>query len=329
MKRFIKLMMLLVVTLTVAGYGSNTFAQKNAPQFVMRISHSTAPDSHYHKGLMFFARKFEQKSGGQVKVEIFHSAQLGSERDAIEGVSMGTIECTLTSTGPLANFSKKFMAFDLPFIIQERNKAFPVMDGKIGKTILETLSPKGMVGLGFWENGFRMITNSKVAVNSPKDLAGLKIRLMENPVHMETFRVLGAQPVPMPFGELFTALQQKTVDGQENPLVIIETSKFYEVQNHLALTGHFYSPSVFIVSKSFYNKLTPKLQKALIDSEKAARKFERNYCIQQEKILVNQLRKRGMLITTPNKKAFRDATRSVYDKFKADIGEDVINALLK
>ncbi len=330
MKKFMGVLLIVLFTYSLVEFGSNTaLAKGDSKVMVMRIAHTLAPDSHYQKGLLKFAEIFEKKSGGQVKVEIFHDSQLGSERDAIEGVSMGTIECTLSSTGPLANFSKKFMAFDLPFIIQDRGKAFKVMDGKIGKSILDSVADKGLIGLGFWENGFRMITNSKQPINTLKDIAGLKIRLMENPVHMETFRVMGAQPVPMPFGELFTAMQQKTVDGQENPLVIIYTSKFYEVQKYLALTGHFYSPAVFLVSKSFYNKLSPKLQKDLVASEKEARTWERNYCVDLEKDLVSKLKANGMIVTIPDKKLLQGATKSVYDKFRADIGGDIIDALLK
>lgn len=330
MKKFMAVLLLALFTVSFVEFGGNTTLAKDVSKvMIMRIAHTLAPDSHYQKGLLKFAEIFEKKSGGQVKVEIFHDSQLGSERDAVEGVSMGTIECTLSSTGPLANFSKKFMAFDLPFIIQDRDKAFKVMDGKVGKSILDSVADKGLIGLGFWENGFRMITNSKQPINTPKDIAGLKIRLMENPVHMETFRVLGAQPVPMPFGELFTAMQQKTVDGQENPLVIIYTSKFYEVQKYLALTGHFYSPSVFLVSKSFYNKLSPKLQKDLVASEKEARTWERKYCVELEKDLVSKLKANGMVVTTPNKKLLQQATKSVYDKFRTDIGGDIIDALLK
>ncbi|QNB47921.1 DctP family TRAP transporter solute-binding subunit [Thermanaerosceptrum fracticalcis] len=335
MKKFLSFLLIAMLVLTLAGCGQKAPAPAaNAPKEepkaqTIRIAHTLAPESHYHKGLEKFASILEQKSGGKLKAQIFHSAQLGSERDAIEGVSMGTLEATLVSTAPLANFSKKFMVFDLPFIIQDRAVAFAAMDGEMGKGMLASLEAKGIKGLGFWENGFRMLTNSKKAINTPADIAGLKIRLMENPVHVETFKVLGAQPVPMPFGELFTSLQQKTVDGQENPLVIIYTSKFYEVQKHLALTGHFYAPAAFLVSKSFYDKLSPELQKALSEAEQEARKWEREYCINLEKDLVAKLKEKGMEVTTPDKKALQEATKSVYEKFKAEIGEDVINALLK
>ncbi|MCY6484132.1 TRAP transporter substrate-binding protein [Clostridium aestuarii] len=334
MKKVFSYIMVLALMVSLIGCGSeksSTNSEDNKKQEVktMRIAHTLAPDSHYNKGLIKFGELLEEKSGGQLKVELFHSAQLGSERDAIEGISLGTLEATLTSTAPLANFSKKFMVFDLPFIIQDREKAFAAMDGEMGKNMLGSLDSKGIKGLGFWENGFRMLTNSKRRINTPKDIAGLKIRLMENPVHVETFKVLGAQPVPMPFGELFTAMQQKTVDGQENPLVIIDTSKFNEVQENLALTGHFYSPAAFLISKSFFDGLSPELQKVVSEAEVEARKWQRNYCQELEKELVTKLEEKGMKITKPDKKALQEATKSVYDKFKDEIGEDVINALVK
>lgn len=329
-KKILSVLLIAMLILAVAGCSANDEAAQEGPKEVtMRIAHTLAPDSHYNKGLEKYKELVESKSNGAIKVELFHSAQLGSERDAIEGISMGTIEATLVSTAPLANFSKKFMVFDLPFIIQDRSTAFAAMDGEMGKNMMASLDDKGIKGLGFWENGFRMLTNSKRAIESPKDIAGLKIRLMENPVHVETFKVLGAQPVPMPFGELFTALQQKTVDGQENPLVIIDTSKFYEVQDYLALTGHFYSPAAFLVSKSFYEELSSDMQKVVMEAEKEARDWQRQYCIDLEKDLVSKLKEKGMTITEPDKKALQEATKPVYEKFKAEIGEDVINALLQ
>lgn len=347
MKKIVSLFMIVLMIVVFVGCGNkgnesktennettkneetNQKDKSNEKATIIRIAYTLSPESHYHKGLEKFAELVEEKSNDQIDVQLFHSAQLGSERDAIEGVSMGTLEATLSSTGPLANFSKKFMLFDLPFIIQDRATAFEALDGQLGSDMLSSLDSKGIKGLGFWENGFRMLTNSNRPINTPEDVKGLKIRLMENPVHMETFKALGAQPVPMPFGELFTALQQKTVDGQENPLVIIDTSKFYEVQDNLAITGHFYSPAVFMINNDFFNGLTPELQDAITNAESEARTWQRDYCINLEEELVETLKSKGMEITYPDKKAFQEATQSVYDKFKDEIGEDLINQLLK
>ncbi len=294
---------------------------------VLRVGHTLTEDSHYGVGLAKLAELVKAKSGGSLDVQVFGNSKLGNERDLIEGISLGTIEMCLSSTGPIPNFSKSFMVFDLPFIVQDRGKFFPILDGETGQKMLDSLTVKGIKGLVFFENGFRHITNSKRAINTPKDLAGLKIRTMENPVHLETFRTLGANPSPMPFGELFTALQQKTMDGQENPLLIIKTSKFYEVQKHLALTGHFYSPAVLMVNEKLFKGFTPDQQKALLDGAKEARDFERNFIIESEKKIVDELKKAGMEVTTPDKAVFQKATEAVYKKFEAEIGKELIDKI--
>jgi TRAP-type C4-dicarboxylate transport system substrate-binding protein len=166
-------------------------------------------------------------------------------------------------------------------------------------------------------------------VVNPEDAKGLKIRLMENPVHLATFRALGAYPTPMPFGELFTALQQKTVDGQENPLVIIETSKFYEVQNQLALSGHFYSPAILLINKAVWEeKLTDAQRKIFMEAAAEARDWERNYSREMDMKLAATLKSRGMNVTEPDKKVWKEAVASVYKEFEGTIGKDAIQSLI-
>ena len=315
-------MTLVIACVFVAGLAIGAPAKK-----IIRLNHTLAPDSHYQMGLEKFAELVKAKTNGAIEVQIFHSSQLGSERDAIEGVTLGTLEATLVSTAPLANFSKKFLVFDLPFIVKDRATAYKALDGELGNQMAASLEPKGIKTLAFWENGFRMLTNSRRPIEKPADVAGLKIRLMENPVHMATFKTLGAAPVPMPFGELFTALQQKTVDGQENPLVIIKTSKFYEVQKHLALTGHFYSPAALLIGQKFFRGLTADQQKAIQDAAYEARDWERKYCQDLEDSLVSELKASGMQVTRPDLDAFEKACEPVYNQFEAEIGLDTIKAL--
>src|SRR5699024_5676593 len=183
-------------------------------------------DHPYTKGLEEFSRLVSEKSDGQVTVDHFHSSQLGDERDMIEGLQLGTLEMALVSTAPLSSFTKDFLVFDLPFIFEDSQAARNVLDGEIGEELFEKLDDQFIIGLAYWENGFRSVSNSRGPVEKPEDMKGLKIRTMENPVHMASFRAMGASPTPMAFGELFTALQQKTIDGQENPLPIVDTSKF-------------------------------------------------------------------------------------------------------
>ena len=320
-----KWLSLFVLCLLLLAAGSAFAADK----IVVRVAHTIAPDSHYNKGLEHLGQLLSEASKGQIELQIFHSAQLGSERDAIEGVSMGTLEMTLISSAPLANFTNAFLVFDLPFIIQDRQKAYVWMDGPEGKKILDSVLSKGMVALGIWENGFRMLTNSKKPVAVPEDLNGLKIRLMENPIHVGTFKTLGAYPVPMPFGELFTALQQGTVDGQENPLIIISTSKFAEVQKYLSLTGHFYAPAILLINKDFWEKkLTDEQRKIFTEAEMKARTWERNYSMESEKKLVDSLKAQGMEVTMPDKAKFFEAVQPVYKEFEEKVGKEVIQKLI-
>ncbi len=322
MKKFLLVFALFLVVLSAA-------AAPAADKITVRVAHTIAPDSHYQKGLEHLGKLLDEASNGRISLEIFHSSQLGSERDAIEGVSMGTLEMTLVSSAPLANFTNAFLVFDLPFIIQDRQKAYEWMDGPEGKKILDSVLSKGMVGLGIWENGFRMLTNSKKAVAKPEDLKGLKIRLMENPIHVGTFKTLGAYPVPMPFGALFTALQQGTVDGQENPLIIISTSKFAEVQKYLSLTGHFYAPAILLVSKDFWdNTLDDELRAIFTEAELKARAWERDFCIESEKQLADSLKNQGMEVTVPDKAAFFEAVQPVYKDFEEKVGKEVIQKLI-
>lgn len=320
-----KWLSLFIVCLLLLAAGSAFAADK----IVVRVAHTIAPDSHYNKGLEHLGQLLNEATKGEIELQIFHSSQLGSERDAIEGVSMGTLEMTLISSAPLANFTNAFLVFDLPFIIQDRQKAYVWMDGPEGQKILDSVLSKGMVALGIWENGFRMLTNSKRPVAVPEDLNGLKIRLMENPIHVGTFKTLGAYPVPMPFGELFTALQQGTVDGQENPLIIISTSKFAEVQKYLSLTGHFYAPAILLINKDFWEKkLTDEQRKIFTEAELKARAWERNYSIENEQKLVDSLKEQGMEVTMPDKAKFFEAVQPVYKEFEDKVGKEAIQKLI-
>lgn len=323
---FKKYVVILLVVLIIMGLSMFSFA---SDKLVIRVAHTIAPDSHYNQGLLYLGNLLKERTNGEIELQVYHSAQLGSERDAVEGVSMGTLEMTLVSSAPLANFTDKFMIFNLPFIVRDREKAYAWMDGPEGKKILDSMLSKNIVGLGIWENGFRNLTNSKYPVAKPEDIKGLKIRLMENPIHVSTFKTVGAYPVPMPFGELFTALQQKTVDGQENPLIIIYTSKFYEVQKYVTLTGHFYAPAVLLINKNFWeNTLTEEQRKIFKECESEAKNWERQFSIKSEKELADSLKKEGMEVIIPDKALWVKATEPVYKQFEDKIGKDVIESFV-
>jgi tripartite ATP-independent transporter DctP family solute receptor len=297
-------------------------------QISIRVGHVLAPTHPYQLGLEKFAELVSQKTNGKVKVEVFHSSQLGNERDMVEGLQLGTLEMTLVSTAPLSSFTKKFLVFDLPFIFKDTASARAVVDGPIGTQLIDSLKDQGIIGLTYFENGFRHVTNNKKPIEKPEDLKGMKIRTMENPVHMATFKVMGADPTPMAFGELFTALQQGTIDGQENPLPIIETSKFYEVQKYLSLTGHFYAPAPLLISKSFYESLSPDVQNAIKEAAVEARDYERKLLDDMNAKLEDELQKKGMKINKPDKEAFVNAVQPVYKQFEGDITPELIKQVI-
>ncbi|MFZ5945447.1 MAG: TRAP transporter substrate-binding protein [Bacillota bacterium] len=299
--------------------------EKKAETKVLKIGHTLVADHPYQKGLEKFGEIVKEKTNGKFSVEIFPSAQLGSEREAIEGVQMGTIDLTLVSTAPLAGFSDAFLVTDLPFIFTSREHAYKVLDGEIGKAMFDGLKGTGLVGLAYFENGFRNVTNSKLPVVKPEDMKGIKIRTMENQIHMDSFRTIGADPTPMAFGELFTALQQKTVDAQENPLPIIYTSKFFEVQNHLALTGHFYAPAPLLISDSLWNSLSADEKKIFQDAANEARDYERKIILDMDNSLLSELKANGMQVTEPDKAEWQKAMAPVYEKWQDKIGKDLID----
>ncbi|MDK2824492.1 MAG: TRAP-type transport system periplasmic protein [Clostridia bacterium] len=298
--------------------------ESKVEKIVLKAASTPPADHPYNLGLIEFGKLLTERTNGKFVVETFPAAQLGSEREAIEGVQMGTIDITVVSTAPLAGFSDAFLVTDLPFIFKSKEHAYKVLDGEIGQSIMKKLEGTGIVGLAFWENGFRNITNSKRPIVNPEDMEGIKIRTMENQIHMDSFRQIGADPTPMAFGELFTALQQKTVDAQENPLPIIATSKFYEVQDHLAMTGHFYAPAPLLVSQALWDKLTDEEKQIFQKAADDARDAERKMIADMDAKLLDELKAKGMQVTEPDKSKWQEAMAPVYEKWQDKIGKDLI-----
>ena len=316
MRRLIALAFAAVLALTMAVQAGQE----------IRIGFTTDPNSPYWQGSSEFKRLLEENTGGNVTVSIFPSAQLGSERDLIEGVALGTLEMCVCSTGALSNFSGDFMVLDLPYLGTSREELFPVMDGPAGKAILATLEPKGIKALNFWENGFRNVMNNAKPIVHPEDLKGLKIRLMENPIHQATFRAYGAMPVPMAWGEVLIALQQGTIDGNENALINILNDKIYEVQKHVSLTNHFFSPAVLMINVDYFNMQTPEIQEAILKSAEGAKVFQRKYCVDKEGELIGELKKLGMTVTEVDRTEWQKASAPVYEEFRSKIKPEYLEA---
>ena len=306
------------VALSAALAAGLTAGSPAVAQTTLKINIALAQNSHYGVAIDTFAREVEKRTSGRYKVQTFYSAALGAERESVEGVQLGTLDLTLTSTGPLPNFVPEVAILDIPFLFRDYAHARAVLDGPIGQELLAKFPPKGMVGLAWAENGFRHMTNSKRPVNLPDDLKGLKMRTMENPIHIEAYRQFGILPTPMAFTEVFTALQQGTVDGQENPLSVITAARLDQVQKYLSLTGHVYSPAVFLMNKAQWDKLSEPDKRAFLDAAREGVKANRARVDEDERRAVAELRARGMtVVENVDKDRFQLVLAPVY----ADLGK--------
>ncbi|TMH60145.1 MAG: DctP family TRAP transporter solute-binding subunit [Betaproteobacteria bacterium] len=297
-------------------------------QTALKINIALAQNSHYGVAIDSFAREVERRTNGRYKVQTFYSAALGAERESVEGVQLGTLDLTLTSTGPLPNFVPDVAIIDIPFLFRDYAHARAVLDGPIGQELLAKFPAKGMVGLAWAENGFRHMTNSKRPVNVPEDLRGLKMRTMENPIHIEAYRQFGILPTPMAFTEVFTALQQGTVDGQENPLSVITAAKLDQVQKYLSLTGHVYSPAVFLMNKAQWDTLSDADKQAFRDAATEGVKANRARVDDDERKAVADLRARGMtVVENVDKEKFQAALAPAYADFGRRFGQANIDRI--
>jgi tripartite ATP-independent transporter DctP family solute receptor len=297
-------------------------------QTTLKMNIAVAQNSHYGVAIDTFAREVEKRTGGRYKVQNFYSAALGAERESVEGVQLGTLDLTLTSTGPIPNFVPEVAILDIPFLFRDYAQARAVLDGPIGQDMLQKFPPKGIVALAWAENGFRHMTNSKRPVNTPEDLRGLKMRTMENPIHIQAYKQFGILPTPMAFTEVFTALQQGTVDGQENPLSVITSAKLDQVQKNLTLTGHVYSPALILMNKAQWDKLSAADKQALQEAAKEAVKANRARVDEDEAKAVADLRAKGMAIVEKIDKAqFQAVLAPVYADFGKRFGQDNIDRI--
>ena len=291
-------------------------------QTTLKMNISVAQNSHYGVAIDTFAREVEKRTDGRYKVQNFYSGALGAERESIEALQLGTLDLTMTSTGPVPNFVPDVAILDIPFLFRDYAQARAVLDGPIGQDMLQKFEPKGIHGLAWGENGFRNMTNSKHPVMVPEDLKGLKMRTMENPVHIQAYRAFGIIPTPMAFTEVFTALQQGTVDGQENPLPVIISAKFDQVQKHLSLTGHVYSPCIFLMNKASFDKLSAADKQAFLDAAKEGTKANRARVDEDDAKGVADLRAKGMtVIDNVDKAKFVAALAPVNAQFEKEFGK--------
>ncbi len=307
--------------LLLAFAGAALISTGASAQTTMRMNISIGQNSHYGIAIDTFAQELEKRTGGRYKIQAFYNGALGAERESIEAIQLGTHELTMTSSGPVPNFVPETRILDIPFLFRDKAHARMVLDGPIGQDLLAKFESKGIKALGWAENGFRHMTNNKRPVNTPDDLKGLKMRTMENPVHIAAYKGFGIVPTPMAFTEVFTALQQGTVDGQENPLSVITAAKFEQVQKHLSLTGHVYSPAVLLMSKAAFDKLSAEDKKHFMAAAAEGIKANRARVDDDDAKGVASLRSKGMQVIEVDKSKFQAALTPVFAEFAKQFGQ--------
>lgn len=278
-----------------------------------KVGTTTAPEGHYVKGLQEMQRLLEKYSDGEMTLDIYPNSELGNERDMMESVGLGIQEMALVSTGPFPNFCPDWSVLDLPYLFEDAQEAYRKLDGENGQALLDELSKIRIKGIGFWENGFRQLTNDSVEIRTPEDLKGIKVRTMENTIHMATYQELGANPTPMAWSEIFTALQQGTVDGQENPIAIIDSAKVYEVQHYCSMLNLFYSPCVLIINEKLYNNFTAEQKEAFDRAAEEAKVWQREYSQSYNEEGLKHMQEQGVIITEVNQEEWIEATKGVYE----------------
>ncbi|AKJ28163.1 TRAP transporter substrate-binding protein [Caldimonas brevitalea] len=302
-------------------------AQDIKPRMI-RFGYGLNKESNQGRAVELFAREVEKASGGKMKVRAIGAAALGSDIQMQQALIGGAQEMMVGSTATLVGITKEMAVWDTPFLFNNAREADAVLDGPVGQKVIDKLQEKGLVGLVYWENGFRNLTNNKQPVAKLEDLNGIKLRVMQNNVFLDSFKTLGANAVPLPFSELFTALETKAVDGQENPYNTILSSKFYEVQKYLTVTNHVYSPWIVLVSKKYWDGLTPAERNVLLTAARKSRDFERQDTRDEAAKALADLKAKGMQVNelSPAETArMRDRLTRVNASIASNVGMDLWN----
>ncbi|WP_227767316.1 TRAP transporter substrate-binding protein [Zhaonella formicivorans] len=325
----------------LAGCGGgqqSSDAEKNqgndnaAPKkIVLKLGHDHMTSSPFQKSAEKFKELVEARSNGQIEVQIYPAQQLGSSREMIEGLQMGTIEATLLPTAKFGGFDQRLTLVDLPFLFPNEEVLWKVLDGEIGQEIMSGLENIGIKGIAFYAEGFKAFTNNK-PIRKPEDFKGMKIRTMEAPVIMAQYKAWGANPVPIDFAEVYNSLQQKVVDGQENPLLSIHDMKFYEVQKYMIMGDHAYLSYILTVSKKWFDGLSPELQKVIVDTGKEVAQYHKGLMQEANEGYLKNIKAFGtevIVLSPEEREAFRKASQPVYDEFRNVIGAELLDKTLK
>lgn len=323
MRHMIRSVILGLAMGSLLGLASGAGAQEVKERSI-KLAFANTDDSAHGVGARKFVQAVAQKSGGKLKVKLYPGGTLGGEAVVASSMQGGTIEMSMMGPGLLTGMDKEFGIFDTPFLFDDFKEVDAALDGPVGRKLLDKLPAKGLVGLSYWDHGFRIVTNSKRPITKVEDIAGLKIRVQQIPVFIDAFNALGANAVPMPFPELYAALETRAVDGQENPFITAEVTKLYEVQKYATATRHAYSPLLLMASKKFWDQLSKDEQAILLDAANEVKPYQRQVSRDMDAKAVDALKSKGIAVVelSPQERArMRDKLRPVIDKHKQTLGE--------
>lgn len=300
-----------------------------AENIVLKAGHAATASNTGHLALEFLGKELKEKTKGRISMEVFPNAQLGSEREMIESIQLGNLDMAFVSSAVLGNFNKQFFALDIPFMFKDRPGVYRVLDGAIGQGLLDSLNKVGIQGVGYWENGFRQLTNSKKAIKSPDDLKGMKMRTMENEVHIAAWKAIGSNPAPLAFGELFTALQQGTFDAQEGPINLFYDMKFQEVQKFITKTNHVYSPFVVLLNPNVYKRFSEEDKKIFATAFNNAKAYQRDLAQKADAKAEAAMPNVTFTTLTPQEFAnFSNKMGPIYTQVKKKVGPEIVDKIL-
>ena len=321
----------LMLKTLMAAVAVATFGVAQAQERTLKFG-LNGPEGHPAvAGMKKFKEAVEARSGGKIKVNIFLNGALGSDQAVVSALKGGTIEMAVMNSGILASEAKELAIFDFPFLFANEKESDAIVDGPVGKKMHALLEAKGIVGLSYWELGYRHITNSKRAITTVEDIEGLKLRVIPNPINVDWVKALGANPTPLPFPEVYAALEQKAIDGQENPVSVIASNKFWEVQKHITLTNHQYNPQSVIFSKKVWDSLTPAEKKIIDESSDEAVKAQREAARGAVAKNLDLLKQNGMTVSqfpAAEVAKLRAKMQPVIAKYSANVGEATVNEVM-
>jgi len=309
-----------VLAMTTAGWAAADFADMDPT--TLRLAHVVNEQDAFHIAATRFQELVSERTEGAVTIEIYPNAELGDERTLLEGMQIGTVDMGVITNGPVANFLEEIAVFELPFLFASADEAYSILDGEIGQELLDRLSEVNLKGLAYAERGFRNLTNSQRPVREPGDIDGMRIRVMENPVYVDTFRELGANAEPMAWTEALTAMQQGTIDGQENPVGVIHSFNLDETQGYMTLSRHTYSPAIFVMGQGVWDEMPEAAQEVLVEAAREASAHVRQVNMEMEESQLDELRERGMeIIDDADLAAFQEAAQPIYERYGDAYGE--------